>query len=192
MRHPRRLGGALALAAGLVAGCTSADDPPPSGDETREGTIVDREPDNPEFSPGEEESPEPIPGEDGAARALSVAGEEVGGQPFEVDSSDDDAHWEVTVAVGEEAVEVHVSIDGNAIVGQGGTSPLDDEDRRRLDEVAVTASEAAITAASELGSTVEQVDLADSGDAVVWEIELETTDGASTPATVDAVTGEML
>src|SRR5690606_28388601 len=121
MRRPVRVTAAVALTAFLVAGCTSEDDPPADGGTTSEGIVTDREPDNPEFSPGEEASPEPVPGEDGAANALSTAAEELGGVAFAVDRSDDDGEdlWEVSVAVGDEDVEVHVSIDGNEIVHEG-------------------------------------------------------------------------
>lgn len=194
MRHPIRVTATLALTAGLVVGCTSAEDAPDDANTTAEEVVTDLEPDNPELTPGEEESPEPVPGEDGAANALSVAAEELGGQAIEIDRSDDGGEelWQVTVAVEDEAVEVYVSLDGNAVVREGESEPLDDEDRRRLDELAISASEAATTAVSELAASVEEVDLTDENGVVVWDIELRTTDGASTDVLVDAVTGEVL
>ncbi|WP_324650333.1 PepSY domain-containing protein [Georgenia sp. H159] len=194
MRHGTRVCAILALTTGLVVGCTSADDAPEDAAPTSEGIVTDREPDNPEMTPGEDQSPLPIPGEDGAANALSTAAEELDGQAFEVDRSDDDGEelWQVSVAVGQEQVEVYVSPDGNAVVREGETEDLDDEDRRLLDEVAVGASEAALTAAQEMGGTVEELDLDEDDGTVVWDVELRTTDGASTDVRVDAVTGEVL
>lgn len=194
MRHGTRVCAILALTTGLVVGCTSADDPPEDSSPTSEGIVTDREPDNPELTPGEDESPLPIPGEDGAARALSTAAEELGGQSFAVDPSDDDGEelWEVSVAVGQEHVEVYVSLDGNAVVREGETEGLDDDDQRRLDAVSIAAAEAALTAAQETGGTVEEVELDDENGTVVWDIEVRSTDGASIDVRVDAVTGEVL
>lgn len=194
MRRPVRITAVLALTTGLVVGCTSGDDPPADDATTSEGIVTDREPDNPEFSPGEDQSPEPLPGEDGAARALSTASEELGGVAFAVDRTDDDGEelWEVSVAVGDEDVEVFVSMDGNAVVREGERESLDDEDRRELDQVSITAAQAATTAATEAGASVEEVDLDEDGGTLAWDIELLTTDGATTEVRVDAVTGEVL
>lgn len=194
MRHPVRVAAIAGLTAGLVVACTSADDPPEPAATTSEEVVTDREPDNPEISPGDDASPEPIPGEDGAARALSTAADTLGGQAFEIDRTDDDGEelWEVTVAVGDEQVDALVSLDGNALVREGEREPLEDEDGRRLEEASTTASEAATTAVQDLGASVEELELTDEGGSVVWDIELRTTDGATTEARVDAVTGEVL
>lgn len=194
MRHPVRVAAIVGLTAGLVVGCTSADDPAEPDGAASEDVVTDREPDNPEISPGDDASPEPIPGEDGAARALSTAAESLDGQAFAVERTDDDGEelWEVTVAVGDEQVDALVSLDGNALVREGEREPLEDEDSRRLEEAATTASEAATTAVQELGASVEELELADEDGTVVWDIELLTTDGATTQARVDAVTGEVL
>ncbi|MBD8062830.1 PepSY domain-containing protein [Oceanitalea stevensii] len=194
MRRSVRVTAIAALTAGFVVGCTSADDPPADEGTTSDGIVTDREPDNPEFSPGEEESPEPVPGEDGAANALSTAAEELGGQAFSVDRSDDDGEelWQVSVAVGDEEVEVHVSVDGNEIVHEGEREPLEDEDRRRLEEASISAAEAATTAATEMSAAVEEVDLNEHLGTVVWDVELLSTDGAMTEVRVDATTGEVL
>lgn len=194
MRHPVRVAAIVGLTAGLVVGCTSADDPAEPDGAASEDVVTDREPDNPEISPGDDASPEPIPGEDGAARALSTAAESLDGQAFAVERTDDDGEelWEVTVAVGDEQVDVYVDLDGNALVREGEREALEGEDQQRLDEVAVTASEAATTAVQRLGAVVEEVDLTDEAGTVVWEIELRTTDGATTEARVDAMTGEVL
>ncbi|MCM3661267.1 PepSY domain-containing protein [Georgenia satyanarayanai] len=194
MRRSVRVSAILALTTGFVVGCTSDDDPPADGGATSEGIVTDREPDNPEFSPGEDQSPEPVPGEDGAVNALSTAAEELGGQAFAVDRSDDDGEdlWEVSVAVGDEDVEVHVSADGNEIVREGEREPLEDEDRQRLDAASISASEAAITAATEMSAAVEEVDLDEHLGTVVWDVELRSTDGATTEVRVDATTGEVL
>ncbi len=189
-----RVSAILALTTGFVVGCTSDDDPPADDGTTSEGIVTDREPDNPDFSPGEDESPEPVPGEDGAANALSTAAEELGGQAFAVDRSDDDGEelWEVSVAVGDEDVEVHVSADGNEVVHEGERESLDDEDRQRLDAASISASEAAITAATERSAAVEEVDLNEHLGTVVWDVELLSTDGVTTEVRVDATTGEVL
>lgn len=194
MRPSVRVTAIVALTTGFVVGCTSDDDPPADSGTTSDGIVTDREPDNPEFSPGEEESPEPVPGEDGAANALSTAAEELGGLAFAVDRSDDDGEelWEVSVAVGDEDVEVHVSLDGNAVVHEGEREPLEDEDRQRLEAASISASEAATTAATEVGAAVEEVDLNEHLGTVVWDVELLTTDGATTEVRVDATTGEVL
>ncbi len=119
MRRGGRGVAAAVLAAALAAGCTSEDDPPAPADTTGAEVVTDHELDNPEFTPGDEASPEPIPAEDGAVRALSTAADELGGLAFELERTED-------------------------------------------------------------------------GGAVVWEVELRTTDGASTEVRVDAVTGEVL
>lgn len=194
MKQRARVYAAIILTMGLAAACTSADDAPDPPAEPDDGVATDHQPDEPPLAPGEDESPEPIPGQDGAATALSTAADELGGLAFELERGDDDGedHWEVTVAVDNRAVEMHVSIDGNAVISGHEAGTLDEEDRQRLDAASVAASEAAVIAAQHLGGTVEQVDLEDDGDAVVWEIELLTTDGASTDVRVDAATGEVL
>ncbi|WP_413451560.1 PepSY domain-containing protein [Georgenia phoenicis] len=194
MRRLVRTTAVLALTAGLVVGCTSDDDPPAGDATTDDAIITDREPDNPEFTPGEEGSPEPVPGEDGATTALSTAADELGGVAFAVDRSDDDGEelWEVSVAVGDEDVEVFVSLDGNAVVREGDRESLDDEDRSELDRVSVSAPEAATTAVAETGGSVEEVDLDEDDGTLVWDIEMRTTDGATTDVRVDATTGELL
>ncbi|PYF97845.1 Peptidase propeptide and YPEB domain-containing protein [Georgenia satyanarayanai] len=193
MRRSVRVTAVVALTTGFVVGCTS-EDPPADEGTTSDGIVTDREPDNPEFSPGEEESPEPLPGEDGAANALSAAAEELGGQSFAVERNDDDGEelWEVSVAVGDDDIEVHVSVDGNEIVHEGEREPLEDEDRRRLEGASISAAEAATTAATEMSATVEEVDLNEHLGTVVWDVELLTTDGATTEVRVDATTGEVL
>ena len=193
MRRGGRGVAAAVQAAALAAGCTSEDDPPAPADTTGAEVVTDHELDNPEFTPGDEASPEPIPAEDVAVRALSTAADELGGLAFELERTEDggEALWEVSVAVGDDDVEMLLSRDGNAIVRQSGSDALDDEDRRRLEEASVAAGEAALTAAQHTGAAVVEVDLTDDGGAVVWEVELRTTDGASTEVRVDAVTGEV-
>ncbi|TNC17981.1 PepSY domain-containing protein [Georgenia sp. 311] len=193
MRHPGRVAATVGLTAGLVVGCTSSEEPAEPSVSASE-VVTDREPDNPEMTPGDDASPDPISGEDGAVRALSTAAEELDGQAFEIDRTDDAGEelWEVSVAVGDEKVEAYVSADGNALVREGEREPLDAEDRRRLQEATVTASEAATTAVRETGASVEDLDLSEERGALVWEIELRTTDGATTEARVDAVSGELL
>jgi len=193
MRHSGRLAATVGLTAGLVVGCTSSEGPAEPSASPSE-VVTDREPDNPGMTSGDDASPDPIPGEDGAARALSTAAEELGGQAYEIDRSDDGGEdlWDVSVAVGDEKVEAYVSADGNALVREGEREPLDAEDRRRLQEATVTAAEAATTAVRELGASVEDLDLTEEVGALVWEIELRTADGARTEARVDAVSGELL
>jgi len=194
MRPGGRACAVAVLVAAFVAGCTSEGDPPAPEATTGDEVVTDREPDNPEFTAGDAASPDPIPAEDGAVRALSTAADELGGRAFALERTDDagEAVWEVSVAVEEDEVEVLLSPDGNAIVREEGSDALDAEDSRRLEAASVAAGEAALTAARETGGTVVEVDLTDDGGAVVWEVELRTTDGASTDVRVDAVTGEVL
>lgn len=190
MRSPARTGAVLALSVAVIAGCTSEE--PASETVTVEPT-ADSEVDAPDFTPGEDESPDPDPGHDAATNALTTAADELGGLAFDLSREDEDGEelWEVSVAVGDEQVDVLVSTDGASILEERDREALDDEDRRLLDAASVAATEAAVIAAQDLGGTVEEVELDEDGDVVVWEVTLRTTDGAETEATIDAVTGEV-
>lgn len=190
MRPPARTGAVLALAVAVLAGCTSSDEAPET---TTVDPTADSQVDAPDFSPGEEASPEAVPGQGAAANALATAADQLGGLAFDLSREDDGGEelWEVSVAVEDEQVDVLVSADGASILEEREREPLDDDDARRLDDASVAAMEAAVIAAQELGGTVEGVDLDEDGGDVVWGVTLRTSDGAETDVRIDAVSGEV-
>lgn len=106
--------------------------------------------------------------------AIGLAEAEAGGTAFEVDREDDHGGgWEVSVAVGEEEVDVHVDLAGTEVLGTDRDDDLDPDERAALAAAGITLADAIRTALAEVDGVLEDVDLDAEDGTPVWEVSIE-------------------
>lgn len=106
--------------------------------------------------------------------AIGLAEAEAGGTAFEVDREDDHGEgWEVSVAVGEEEVDVHVDLAGTEVLGTDRDDDLDPDERAALAAAGITLADAIRTALAEVDGVLEDVDLDAEDGTPVWEVSIE-------------------
>ena len=101
--------------------------------------------------------------------AIDLAEAEADGTAFGIDD-EDGGNWEITVAAGDEEIEVLVSGDGTEVLGTDNEGSLDSDDRAGLDAADVTISEAIETAAGEHTGSIDDVELDDEDGTFAWEV----------------------
>lgn len=204
----------LALSAPLAACGTGGDDQPASPattaeqttdattapeptDDTTTGGTTDAPTDG-ATTPSEGATGGVVPGDDmnsGAFAAIELAEAEAGGTAFEIDRDDLGAGgWEVSVAVGDDEVDVDIDREGTEVLGTDTDDDLDAEERAALDTATVTLADAIQTALDEVGGgLLDDVELDEERDTVAWEVTID--DGAGSDDVevyVDIVTGEVV
>lgn len=114
-----------------------------------------------------------------------------GGVAYELDDEDDDASWEIDVNAGGTDVEVRVTWQGTEVLSVESDGSVDDDDLRKLSQVALSLSDAIVVANDHAGGRVAQVDLDSENGVVVWEVEFEDGD-IDWDVTVNAHNGEII
>lgn len=144
-----------------VPGTTETDTASPSPDTT----------DAPETTAGADEASGPNAG---VYDAIALAEAETGGTAFEIDREDDDDEgWEVSVAVGDEEVDVHINLAGTQVIEIDRDDDLDDDERAALEAATITLAEVIRTALAEVDGILDDVDLDDDEGTYAWEVNLD-------------------
>ncbi|MCJ8504824.1 PepSY domain-containing protein [Kocuria flava] len=177
-------GGATATAEQSASGS-------PSASESAGGTA------SPSASGSASGSPSATPSggaEVGAVTGAIVAAEEdvTGGQAFEIDRKDAGEGWEVTLAVEDREQEVEVSADGEQVTPQETDDELDPADRDNLAAVQVPLEDAVRTALNEVDGTLDSAELDTEDGVVVWEVDVDESDGTSVDVHINAENGSVL
>lgn len=133
----------------------------------------------------------PSGSQDALATAVSSAEDEAGGTAFEIDL-EDDGEWEVSVAVGEEEVQVRVSADGSEVLDSRSDGTLDRDELAALEVATVPITEAVATALGEVGGTFDDADLDDDGGTVSWTVTIDRDGDDDVEVYVDIASGEIL
>ncbi|GEO91998.1 PepSY domain-containing protein [Kocuria flava] len=163
----------------------------PSASESAGGTA------SPSASGSASGSPSATPSggaEAGAVTGAVVAAEEAvtGGQAFEIDRKDSGEGWEVTLAVEDREQEVEVSADGEQVTPQETDDELDPADRDNLAAVQVPLEDAVRTALDEVDGTLDSAELDTEDGVVVWEVDVDESDGTSVDVHINAENGSVL
>lgn len=127
----------------------------------------------------------------GALAAIATAAADVNGTAYGIDDSDDDGTWEVDVLVGERTHELRVSSDGATVAQR----EEDDADRDDIDAVAaatVTLEQAIETALAEVPGTLDDVELDQDNNAVVWEVTIDEADTEDVEVYINAADGSVV
>ncbi len=127
----------------------------------------------------------------GVLDAIALAESEAGGTAYEIDDEDDDTAWEISVAAGDQVLEVTVSADGTEVLGTESDGSLDDDDRQAVDTAGISLGEAIVTALAEVDGNLDDVEVDDDGGTVSWEVTVDQGD-VEHEIYVDVVTGEVL
>lgn len=121
--------------------------------------------------------------------AIGLAESEAGGTAFEVDREDDGTEgWEVSVAVGDEEVDVDVDLAGTEVLGTDRDDDLDDDERAALAAATITLADAIRTALAEVDGVLDDVELDEEDGTGVWEVSV----GDDTEVYIDVATGDVL
>lgn len=130
-----------------------------------------------------------------AVAALETAAAVVpDGQPFDLedDTFQGERVWEVKVASGGQEFKLIVSRDGASVLEQRQADRPDD-DVGKVASARVSAIEALTIAAAEVDGSVSEMDIDRTSDGtVVWEVEMQQTDGSKVELKIDASTGEIV
>lgn len=189
--------GVLALA--LLTGCsTAADDPAttPAPEQATTSAPAEAESTTPATdesgTPADEQQPN-AGGNDPVFDAIAAVTAEHGdGFIVSIDRDDRDEHYEIDVVVGEQVLDLKVGLDG-AITEDEQDS--DDDDIQKAQQATVDA-ETALKRAFESraeGLTVDDVELDEDDDRLVWEIDFDDADGKdSDEVVIDAQDGSVV
>lgn len=189
--------GVLALA--LLTGCsTAADDPAttPAPEQATTSAPAEAESTTPAAdesgTPADEQQPN-AGGNDPVFDAIAaVTAEHADGFIVSIDRDDRDEHYEIDVVVGEQVLDLKVGLDG-AITEDEQDS--DDDDIQKAQQATVDA-ETALKRAFESraeGLTVDDVELDEDDDRLVWEIDFDDADGKdSDEVVIDAQDGSVV
>jgi uncharacterized membrane protein YkoI len=110
--------------------------------------------------------------DDVAAVVATAEGAVDGSRAQELERSDEDTGWEVTVVAGDTEHEVVVSPDGTEVLSQRQGWTVDDEDRAALERATVDLAQAVETAREEVDGDLEDVSLDEEGRVLVWEVDI--------------------
>ena len=173
--------GVLALA--LLTGCsTAADDPAttPAPEQATTSAPAEAESTTPATdesgTPADEQQPN-AGGNDPVFDAIAAVTAEHGdGFIVSIDRDDRDEHYEIDVVVGEQVLDLKVGLDGTITEDE---QDSDDDDIQKAQQATVDA-ETALKRAFESraeGLTVDDVELDEDDDRLVWEIDFDDADG---------------
>lgn len=123
----------------------------------------------------------------GLLAAIDLAEAELDAIAFEIDD-EDDGNWEITVAAGDEEIEVLTSGDGTEVLSTENEGSLGSDDRAGLDAASVSISEAIETADGEHSGSIDDVELDDDDGTFAWEVTF--TDDVE--VYVDVASGQVL
>lgn len=189
--------GVLALA--LLTGCsTAADDPAttPAPEQATTSAPAEAESTTPATdesgTPADEQQPN-AGGNDPVFDAIAAVTAEHGdGFIVSIDRDDRDEHYEIDVVVGEQALDLKVGLDGTITEDE---QDSDDDDIQKAQQATVDA-ETALKRAFESraeGLTVDDVELDEDDDRLVWEIDFDDADGKdSDEVVIDAQDGSVV
>lgn len=188
--------GVLALA--LLTGCsTAADDPAttPAPEQATTSAPAEAESTTPAAdesgTPADEQQPN-AGGNDPVFDAIAaVTAEHADGFIVSIDRDDRDEHYEIDVVVGEQVLDLKVGLDGTITEDDQDS----DDDIQKAQQATVDA-EAALKRAFESraeGLTVDDVELDEDDDRLVWEIDFDDADGKdSDEVVIDAQDGSVV
>lgn len=189
--------GVLALA--LLTGCsTAADDPAttPAPEQATTSAPAEAESTTPAAdesgTPADEQQPN-AGGNDPVFDAIAaVTAEHADGFIVSIDRDDRDEHYEIDVVVGEQVLDLKVGLDGTITEDD---QDSDDDDIQKAQQATVDA-ETALKRAFESraeGLTVDDVELDEDDDRLVWEIDFDDADGKdSDEVVIDAQDGSVV
>lgn len=189
--------GVLALA--LLTGCsTAADDPAttPAPEQATTSAPAEAESTTPAAdesgTPADEQQPN-AGGNDPVFDAIdAVTAEHADGFIVSIDRDDRDEHYEIDVVVGEQVLDLKVGLDGAVTEDE---QDSDDDDIQKAQQATVDA-ETALKRAFESraeGLTVDDVELDEDDDRLVWEIDFDDADGKdSDEVVIDAQDGSVV
>ncbi|SFV24817.1 PepSY domain-containing protein [Micrococcus terreus] len=189
--------GVLALA--LLTGCsTAADDPAttPAPEQATTSAPAEAESTTPATdesgTPADEQQPN-AGGNDPVFDAIAAVTAEHGdGFIVSIDRDDRDEHYEIDVVVGEQVLDLKVGLDGTITEDE---QDSDDDDIQKAQQATVDA-ETALKRAFESraeGLTVDDVELDEDDDRLVWEIDFDDADGKdSDEVVIDAQDGSVV
>lgn len=189
--------GVLALA--LLTGCsTAADDPAttPAPEQATTSAPAEAESATPATdesgTPADEQQPN-AGGNDPVFDAIAAVTAEHGdGFIVSIDRDDRDEHYEIDVVVGEQVLDLEVGLDGTITEDE---QDSDDDDIQKAQQATVDA-ETALKRAFESraeGLTVDDVELDEDDDRLVWEIDFDDADGKdSDEVVIDAQDGSVV
>lgn len=189
--------GVLALA--LLTGCsTAADDPAttPAPEQATTSAPAEAESATPATdesgTPADEQQPN-AGGNDPVFDAIAAVTAEHGdGFIVSIDRDDHDEHYEIDVVVGEQVLDLKVGLDGTITEDE---QDSDDDDIQKAQQATVDA-ETALKRAFESraeGLTVDDVELDEDDDRLVWEIDFDDADGKdSDEVVIDAQDGSVV
>lgn len=189
--------GVLALA--LLTGCsTAADDPAttPAPEQATTSAPAEAESTTPAAdesgTPADEQQPN-AGGNDPVFDAIAaVTAEHADGFIVSIDRDDRDEHYEIDVVVGEQVLDLKVGLDGTITEDE---QDSDDDDIQKAQQATVDA-ETALKRAFESraeGLTVDDVELDEDDDRLVWEIDFDDADGKdSDEVVIDAQDGSVV
>ena len=189
--------GVLALA--LLTGCsTAADDPAttPAPEQATTSAPAEAESTTPATdesgTPADEQQPN-AGGNDPVFDAIAAVTAEHGdGFIVSIDRDDRDEHYEIEVVVGEQVLDLKVGLDGTITEDE---QDSDDDDIQKAQQATVDA-ETALKRAFESraeGLTVDDVELDEDDDRLVWEIDFDDADGKdSDEVVIDAQDGSVV
>ena len=189
--------GVLALA--LLTGCsTAADDPAttPAPEQATTSAPAGAESTTPAAdesgTPADEQQPN-AGGNDPVFDAIAaVTAEHADGFIVSIDRDDRDENYEIDVVVGEQVLDLKVGLDGTITEDE---QDSDDDDIQKAQQATVDA-ESALKRAFESraeGLTVDDVELDEDDDRLVWEIDFDDADGKdSDEVVIDAQDGSVV
>lgn len=189
--------GVLALA--LLTGCsTAADDPAttPAPEQATTSAPAEAESTTPAAdesgTPADEQQPN-AGGNDPVFDAIAaVTADHADGFIVSIDRDDRDEHYEIDVVVGEQVLDLKVGLDGAVTEDE---QDSDDDDIQKAQQATVDA-ETALKRAFESraeGLTVDDVELDEDDDRLVWEIDFDDADGKdSDEVVIDAQDGSVV
>ncbi|GAA1978863.1 hypothetical protein GCM10009718_14450 [Isoptericola halotolerans] len=106
-----------------------------------------------------------------ALLAITVAEEHAGGTAYAIDDADDDATWEVDVAVEDRTVEVEVDAVG-AVVGTE-DDDLDSDDRSALDAAAIMLADAVEQVMAQSDGTFDDAEIDEDDGRWYWSVTVD-------------------
>lgn len=184
------------LAAGLIlAGCTSPTPPAPapattSGPVVAPATTPAGNPPASNATPGSGDAASDDTAHNAAAEAaVRTAEGEANGRVIELDREGNG--WEVEVLVGDRIHEFRIDDAGTAVTDRRGDEGVHPEDQRRAAAATISVTDAMRAALAAIPGTIDDIELDDRNNVVVWEVTIDTADDDDMEVYVDATTGEV-
>lgn len=130
---------------------------------------------------------------DSAQNAIETAQSEVGGQATDIDFDDDDKQWDLTLVNDGKATEVTVNADGGDVLQQDNDDTLEADDQQEFDTAQITLADAVNTATAERSGTINDAELTQENNMVVYKVDLYTgADNSEVTILVDATNGDIV